>query len=95
VEPDITALQPADWVLPHVYTHTHPVALCLYLPGANEWSPIHVVADTLIPWAIEWLFYFEAWLIDGVWRGGGRHPGDDEPTDTSELTKNTEDQDDG
>ncbi|MGA0613080.1 hypothetical protein [Caldimonas sp. KR1-144] len=29
---------------------------------------------TLVAWTIEWLRFFELWLVDGEWRGGGRHP---------------------
>lgn len=29
--------------------------------------------DTYIPWAAEWLGYFEDWLFSNVWLGGGAH----------------------
>lgn len=33
-----------------------------------------LIADTYIPWAIEWLYYYEIWLVTGEWCGGGIHP---------------------
>ncbi|MEZ5659385.1 MAG: hypothetical protein R3E83_12920 [Burkholderiaceae bacterium] len=32
------------------------------------------IADTIVPWTYEWLFYFEEWLVSDEWKGGGRHP---------------------
>jgi transposase InsO family protein len=34
--------------------------------------------QTIVPWTSLWLFYFEDWLSEGEWRGGGEHP---EPRD--------------
>jgi hypothetical protein len=65
--------------IPHVFRLGHDPefpALCLFDPARREWSPEDHVADTIVPWAIEWLMWFELWLWDGVWRGGGRHPGE-------------------
>lgn len=62
---------------PHVYALGHPPAfpaLCLYDPREDEWAPDHFVAETIIPWTVEWLYWFEVWLLTGEWRGGGRHP---------------------
>jgi hypothetical protein len=68
--------------LPHVYRQ-QPPRLCLYLPGEGEWTSAMRLDQTLVPWSILWLFYFEEWLISNEWKGGGVHPGDDddEPTD--------------
>jgi hypothetical protein len=63
--------------LPHVYKHAgSSTLLCLYLPGSGEWNSNKFLADTFVPWTVEWLKFFELWLVDGEWRGGGRHPGD-------------------
>ncbi|MCF1464455.1 hypothetical protein FS827_24515 [Agrobacterium vitis] len=59
--------------LPHVYDQK-PTRLCLYLPRTYEWQPWMSLDQTIIPWTSLWLFYFEDWLIDGEWRGGGEHP---------------------
>jgi len=36
------------------------------------------LADTILPWASLWFFYYEIWLATGEWVGGGEHPGDRE-----------------
>lgn len=59
--------------LPHVYQQDPP-RLCLYLPGSGEWSPTMRISDTIVPWSVLWLFYFEEWLSNGEWNGGGVHP---------------------
>jgi hypothetical protein len=59
--------------LPHVYEQ-HPPRLCLYLPGTGEWTPAMRLDQTIVPWAILWLFYFEEWLRSNEWKGGGMHP---------------------
>ena len=40
-------------------------------PKGGEWSNKQLIADTTIPWAAEWLMYYELWHYDGVWLGGG------------------------
>jgi hypothetical protein len=57
--------------LPHVYPGDR---LCLYLPGTGEWSPDMSLAHTIVPWASEWLFFYETWRVLGVWLGGGVEP---------------------
>jgi hypothetical protein len=48
--------------------------LCLYDPEGNEWSDHMLIADTTLPWAARWLYYYELWHYDGKWRGGGVGP---------------------
>jgi hypothetical protein len=55
--------------LPHVFPGDE---LCLCYPG--EWSPDMAIADTIIAWASEWLFFYELWLATGEWHGGGHDP---------------------
>ncbi len=45
------------------------VQICLFLPG--EWRKDMLIANTIIPWAIEWLYFYELWRITGKWLGGG------------------------
>ena len=65
-----------DWP-PHIYYNKadpdHP-RLCLYDPKERSWSPDEYIAETIIPWTSDWLFFFEGWLATGEWEGGGRHP---------------------
>jgi hypothetical protein len=65
--------------LPHVYEQS-PTRLCLYLPRTYEWQPWMRLDQTIVPWTSLWLFYFEDWLSEGEWRGGGEHP---EPHDVA------------
>lgn len=44
-------------------------SLCLHVPG--EWRPDMLLAATIVPWTLEWLVHYEAWLATGEWRGGG------------------------
>lgn len=39
-------------------------SLCLYHPEDGDWTSTSYVADTIIPWAAEWLLYYECWLAD-------------------------------
>ncbi|GEM50036.1 hypothetical protein DC3_56710 [Deinococcus cellulosilyticus NBRC 106333 = KACC 11606] len=55
---------------PHLYRNG---ALCLFYPPSGEWTPQQALATTLIPWTVDWLFYYEIWLVTGTWEGGGRH----------------------
>jgi hypothetical protein len=57
--------------LPHVYPLN---TLCLFL-GNREWHESMPIADTLVPWASEWLLFYELWLAtNGEWLGDGEHP---------------------
>lgn len=55
--------------LPHVYRDG---TLCLYREG--EWSSAMLIADSIVPWASEWLLFYEIWLPTGEWHGGGDWP---------------------
>lgn len=52
--------------------HRYPAdkSLCLYYPWDNSFSSKYsIIADTIIPWAAEWLYLYEIWLDTGVWWG--------------------------
>lgn len=60
--------------IPHIYDSDeakHKVLLCL---SYKDWRPSQAYTDTFLPWAMEWIFYFEVWLYTGEWSGGGKHP---------------------
>ncbi len=66
----------AEGRLPHVYyTGDGPldVILCMFDPDSDEWSPTESIAETTVPWAIDWLTAYEGWRATGKWTGGGRH----------------------
>jgi hypothetical protein len=85
IEPDLVSLSGGRQI-PHVYEQK-PTRLCLYLPGAGEWSPSLFMDRTIVPWCHLWLFYFEDWLGTGEWKGGGIHP----ETPHAKRTKNSVD----
>ncbi|MEV6287703.1 hypothetical protein [Kribbella sp. NPDC051770] len=69
--PSVRVLRPAlqpneDGWLPHVYDTGD---LCLSEYG--DWHPRMLFADTYVPWAMEWLMYYELWLATGLWYGDG------------------------
>jgi hypothetical protein len=55
--------------VPHLYSAND---LCLYV--ADEWDDTMIIADTLIPWTSEWLFFYQTWHATGDWLSGGVHP---------------------
>ncbi len=62
--------------IPHHYPNRNNLnlpILCLYDPDTREWHPGRAVAQTIIPWTINWLACYEGWLATGEWTGGGRH----------------------
>jgi hypothetical protein len=61
--------EPADRRIPHRYADG---TICLYY--GNEWTSDKPIAQTIVPWLIEWLFFYEGWLATGEWQGGGTHP---------------------
>ncbi|MCZ8164051.1 MAG: hypothetical protein O9336_18745 [Microcystis sp. LE19-98.1E] len=58
--------------IPHLIFNSDEPALsglCLFDPEGREWSPADLIADTTVPWACEWLHYYELWHMTGEWRG--------------------------
>jgi hypothetical protein len=54
--------------LPHVWNHAQRI-LCLH--RSSDWTPRMLLANSILPWASEWLFFYEIWLVTGQWDGGG------------------------
>lgn len=67
VSPELVK-RPDQECFPHVYPGDRP---CLYDPKLREWTPVNLIAETVLPWASEWLFYYEYWRATGEWLGGG------------------------
>lgn len=44
-------------------------SLCLYHPNDKSYKPDLLIADTLVPWTSEWLYFYNIWLEEGVWWG--------------------------
>lgn len=64
------ALAKGKKLLPHVYS-TPKQHLCLYNKKSREWGKHMPLVKTIIPWASDWLQFYELWLVTGVWQGGG------------------------
>lgn len=47
------------------------VEMCLYYK--RDFTAQMLLSETVIPWAAEWLYFYESWLITGEWSGGGIH----------------------
>lgn len=60
---------------PHKYKiikDKHTVKICL--DRYQVFNKYKYISNTIIPWTIEWLYYYEIWLATGKWLGGGEHP---------------------
>lgn len=80
--PDIYVMFPkhlplaeGKYKLPHVYCNESQ-KICLYDWRNKEWNPTMSLASTIVPWASEWLYFYEVWVMTGEWYGEGNHPGD-------------------
>lgn len=68
-----------DEDFPHNYgvdSENNMVQICLY--RHREFTKDKFLANTIIPWTVEWLYFYEIWLATGEWCGGGEHPGESE-----------------
>ncbi|MBI4547533.1 MAG: hypothetical protein HY707_06125 [Ignavibacteriae bacterium] len=59
--------------LPHVFS-TPEQRLCLFTASKGEWHVGMWYVHTIIPWACEWLYHYEVWVVTGKWNGGGTQP---------------------
>jgi len=48
-------------------------SLCLYWPKHWSWRRHRLLAETIIPWAALWLYFYELWLDTGEWLGPSSH----------------------
>jgi hypothetical protein len=82
LQPQVQVLSPAlrprrgdaEGLVPHVYYGANgEVTLCMLDPDSDEWSPADLVAETTVPWIIDWLAAYEGWRATGEWTASGRH----------------------
>lgn len=65
--PTVKVLRPALAVgAPHLYGDG---TLCLYWTKDWRWSSDQFITKTILPWAADWLHYYELWLDCGKWLG--------------------------
>ncbi|RUW01269.1 hypothetical protein EOA46_33095 [Mesorhizobium sp. M1A.F.Ca.IN.022.05.2.1] len=74
-----------EGALPHVYPPADDPTLCLFDPRTGEWDASMPLAQTIIPWTLDWLSCYELWLMTGKWTGGGRHVCDPVPISMENL----------
>ena len=70
--------------LPHIYSSDKSFPkLCLYDPKKSEWNSTMFIADSIIPWAAEWIFFYQIWLLTGKWHAAEVTHGDNEKKDNN------------
>jgi len=57
-------IEPSDEI--HMYKDS---SLCLFYPPDLKWNNHLKVSDYIIPWTIEWIIFYELYLITGTWLG--------------------------
>ncbi|EKO3968828.1 hypothetical protein EF707_06245 [Vibrio fluvialis] len=77
IEPDLRKLSNGKRS-PHEFYSKGSCKPCLMFNSrkSSEWTSSMLISETIVPWALEWLFYWELWLSSGEWEGGGVHPGE-------------------
>lgn len=76
LSPSLNDLKQNNDSIPHLYDQKR-YKLCLHYPHTNDFDENIEIGQQYIPWIKLWLFYFEMWLTNGVWKGGGVEPGDE------------------
>jgi hypothetical protein len=56
----------SDNELPHIYPDG---TLCLHT--VEDWAWDKLLADSIVPWTSQWLFFYEIWKLTGQWLGSG------------------------
>lgn len=64
---------PHNYYTKYISEEKQTVQLCLFYPKRKEWQKYMYIADTIVPWTAEWIYYYEIWRITGEWYGGGIH----------------------
>lgn len=62
--------RPEGKQLPHVFS-TEKQQICLHYGPFKEWDDSMFLARKIVPWASEWLLFYELWVITGEWLGEG------------------------
>ena len=81
-EPKTTILEP--YIEPCKEIHMYQDhSLCLHYPPDLPWNEKILIHEYTIPWLIEWIVYYELYLINGnVWEGS------ESPTHFTECERN-------
>jgi hypothetical protein len=72
-----------DKAIPHIFSSVSmPSRPRLCLHRREDWDPSMYIADSIVPWAAEWLVAYEGWRATGTWYAGGHN------TEREELEPN-------
>ncbi len=44
-------------------------SLCLFKNSNFEWTNSNSIAKDIIPLIITWIYFYEIWLVTGIWKG--------------------------
>ena len=84
-EPNTKILKPLD-IIPSNKIHMYDDhSLCLHYPPDMKWSARTNICEYTVPWLIEWVIYYEQYLVNG-----GKWEGPESPVHFTEADKNTE-----
>lgn len=79
--PRVIVIDPAPQSLdgmavPHIYRNSARVGerICCWDPSSDDWNWEDAIADTVVPYAEQWLCSYEIWRATGIWSAPGRHP---------------------
>lgn len=69
---DTLPKRPND-VIPHIYetkimNGKQYLNICPFFPN-DDWNNAYSIADTVFLWAIEWIYFYELWIVTGQWSG--------------------------
>jgi hypothetical protein len=70
LNPDLKCKNNID--IPHLYQQPWGNAkpqLCLYWPLGDDWHNLKPIGETIMPWAIEWIEFYELWEVTNKWGG--------------------------
>ena len=70
IEPPVLVKPEGEEKLPHVFD-TKKQQICLHYGPFREWDSTMFLALKIVPWAAEWLLFYELWVITGEWLGEG------------------------
>lgn len=65
-------------IIPHIYeikmlNGKEYLNICSFFPS-DDWSNKYAIVDTVFLWAIEWIYFYELWVITGKWSGRWNTP---------------------
>lgn len=82
-EPYTRILQPASIVpSPEIHMYSDH-SLCLHYPQDLKWSAWTLIYKYTIPWLVEWIIYYELYLVNG-----GKWEGPESPVHITDDEKN-------